>query len=92
MRYTCCEYATKELIHMYPETLTAYLKEEIRPQELSELLDEHLNNMIQLTASAGEPISEDQASAYHHIRRLRDLFAEMEQPTMQAIHHETAIA
>ncbi len=57
--------------------LTTYLTQEIRPHELSELLDEHLNTMIQLTASAGEPISEDQASAYHHIRRLRDLFAEM---------------
>ena len=70
---------------MPTDTLTAYLSQEIRPQELSELLDEHLHTMIQLAALAGEPISEEQASTYHHIRRLRDLFAAMKVEQLEAI-------
>lgn len=55
--------------------LHRYLKEEISASDLSQLLDEHLHSMIQLCAASGEPISEEQASAYHHIRRLRDLIS-----------------
>ncbi len=58
---------------MPTDALTRYLKEEISAQDLSQLLDEHLHTMIQLCAASGESISEEQVSAYHHIRRLRDL-------------------
>jgi len=72
------------------DALTAYLSQEIRPQELSELLDEHLHTMIQLAALAGEPISEEQASTYHHLRRLRDVFGAMEVEPVMASDHEHA--
>jgi hypothetical protein len=70
---------------MHTEALTAYLKQEISASDLSQLLDEHLHTMIQLAALAGEPISEEQASTYHHIRRLRDLFAAMKVEQLEAI-------
>jgi|GEM_PF-2797207 len=75
-----------------PETapLLDYLKEEISASDLSQLLDEHLHTMIQLAALAGEPISEEQASTYHHIRRLRDVFAAMEVEPVTASDHEHA--
>jgi hypothetical protein len=60
------------------QSLTAYLKEEISASDLSQLLDEHLYMMIRLCAATGEAITEEQASAYHHIRRLRDLIGEIE--------------
>lgn len=63
---------------MPTNALTAYLSQEISAHDLSQLLDEHLHTMIQLAALAGEPISEEQASVYHHLRRLRDVFAAME--------------
>ena len=63
---------------MLIDSLTTYLKEEISASDLSQLLDEHLHTMIQLCAASGEPITEEQASAYHHIRRLRDLIREIE--------------
>lgn len=72
------------------EALTTYLSQEIRPQELSELLDEHLHAMIRLYAASGEPISEEQASTYHHIRRLRDVFGAMEVEPVTASDHEHA--
>ena len=59
---------------MDSQALTRYLQEEISASDLYQLLDEHLHTMIQLAALAKEPISEEQASAYHHIRGLRDLF------------------
>jgi hypothetical protein len=67
------------------DALTAYLSQEISASDLSQLLDEHLHTMIQLAALAGEPISEEQASTYHHIRRLRDLFGAMEVEQLEAI-------
>jgi len=70
---------------MPTETLTTYLSQEISASDLSQLLDEHLHTMIQLCAASGEPITEEQASAYHHIRRLRDLFAAITVETLQAI-------
>lgn len=70
---------------MPTDALTAYLSQEISASDLSQLLDEHLHQMIQLAALAGEPISEEQASTYHHIRRLRDLFAAMEVEQLEAI-------
>lgn len=70
---------------MHTETLTAYLSQEISASDLSQLLDEHLHTMIQLAAQAGEPISEEQASVYHHIRRLRDLIGAMEVEPVAAI-------
>jgi len=63
---------------MNAQALTRYLQEEISASDLHQLLDEHLHTMIQLAALAGEPISEEQASAYHHIRRLRDLIGAVE--------------
>ncbi|MDQ3101771.1 MAG: hypothetical protein M3R08_10325 [Bacteroidota bacterium] len=63
---------------MPTDALHRYLKEEISASDLSDLLDEHLHTMIQLCAASGEPISEEQASAYHHIRRLRDLIRAIE--------------
>ena len=70
---------------MPTDALTAYLSQEISASDLSQLLDEHLHQMIQLAALAGEPISEEQASTYHHIRRLRDLFAAMKVEQAEAI-------
>jgi hypothetical protein len=46
--------------------------------------------MIQLAALAGEPISEEQASTYHHLRRLRDAFGAMEVEPVTASDHEHA--
>jgi len=71
-------------------SLEVYLKEEISAQDLSQLLDEHLHTMIQLCAASGEPISEEQASAYHHIRRLRDLFGQLEVEAATTPRHEHA--
>jgi len=70
---------------MPTEALTIYLQEEISASDLSQLLDEHLHTMIQLAALAGEPISEEQASTYHHIRRLRDLIGAMKVEQLEAI-------
>jgi hypothetical protein len=70
---------------MHTEALTAYLSQEISASDLSQLLDEHLHTMIQLCAASGEAITEEQASAYHHIRRLRDLIAAMEVEPVAAI-------
>ncbi len=70
---------------MTTDALTTYLREEISAADLSQLLDEHLHTMIQLAALAGEPISEEQASVYHHIRRLRDLIGAMEVEPVAAI-------
>lgn len=67
------------------DALTTYLSQEISASDLSQLLDEHLHQMIQLAALAGEPISEEQASTYHHLRRLRDVFAAMEVEPVEAI-------
>jgi hypothetical protein len=70
---------------MHTEALATYLHEEISAIDLSQLLDEHLHTMIQLCAASGEAITEEQASAYHHIRRLRDLIAAMEVEPVAAI-------
>ena len=70
---------------MPTDALTDYLSQEISASDLSQLLDEHLHTMIQLAALAGEPISEEQASTYHHIRRLRDLFAAMKVEQLETI-------
>lgn len=75
----------KKLSTMPTEALTAYLKEEISAQDLSQLLDEHLHQMIQSAARTGEPISEEQASTYHHLRRLRDLIGAMQVQPVTAI-------
>ncbi len=75
---------------MPTDALTAYLSQEISASDLSQLLDEHLHTMIQLAALAGEPISEEQASTYHHLRRLRDVFAAMEVEPVMASDHEHA--
>jgi hypothetical protein len=75
---------------MPTEALTRYLSQEISASDLSQLLDEHLHQMIQLAALAGEPISEEQASVYHHLRRLRDVFAAMEVEPITASDHEHA--
>ena len=68
---------------MPTEALTAYLSQEISASDLSQLLDEHLHTMIQLCAASGEAITEEQASAYHHIRRLRDLFRSTAEAAMK---------
>lgn len=70
---------------MPTDALTAYLSQEISASDLSQLLDEHLHTMIRLYAASGEPISEEQASTYHHIRRLRDVFGAMEVEPVEAI-------
>ncbi len=75
---------------MPTEALTTYLSQEISASDLSQLLDEHLHQMIQLAALAGEPISEEQASTYHHLRRLRDVFGAMEVEPVTASDHEHA--
>jgi DNA-binding transcriptional ArsR family regulator len=72
------------------DALTTYLREEISASDLSQLLDEHLHTMIQVAAITGEPISEEQASVYHHLRRLRDLFAAMKVEPVMASDHEHA--
>jgi len=70
---------------MSTDALADYLRQEISANDLSQLLDEHLHTMIQLAALAGEPISEEQASTYHHIRRLRDLIGAMQVEPATAI-------
>jgi len=70
---------------MPTDALTTYLSQEISASDLSQLLDEHLHQMIQLYAASGEAISEVQASTYHHIRRLRDLFAAMKVEQLETI-------
>ena len=70
---------------MPTDALTRYLKEEISASDLSQLLDEHLYMMIRLCAATGEAITEEQASAYHHIRRLRDLIGAIEVEQVERI-------
>lgn len=71
--------------NMPTEALTAYLKEEIPAPELSALLDEHLHNMVEWIAQSGQPWSAEDVSAYHHIRRLRDLIGAMKVEQVEAI-------
>ena len=60
-----------------PAPIADYLRQEINALELATLLDGHLHDTVQLIARSGEPWTEEQNSAYHHIRRLRDLFVEL---------------
>ncbi len=53
--------------------LSDYLETEISPTELGQVLDGHLHSVIELAAKAEKPITQEQASACYHIRRLRDL-------------------
>jgi hypothetical protein len=62
---------------MNTEAITAYLTEEIPPLELATLLDGHLHDMVEWMAQSGQPISDEQRSAYHHLRQLRDLFVQV---------------
>jgi hypothetical protein len=62
---------------MNTDALTVYLKQEINALDLANLLDAHLHDTVQLIARSGEPWTEEQTSAYHHIRRLRDLMVEL---------------
>lgn len=66
---------------MDTEAITAYLTEEIPPLDLANLLDGHLHDMVEWIARSGQPWNEDEVSAYHHIRRLRDLFVELSNAT-----------
>lgn len=63
----------------HPEAapIADYLKSEINALDLASLLDAHLHDLVQLIAHSGEPWTEEQTSAYHHIRRLRDLLVEV---------------
>lgn len=63
--------------HPLPAPIADYLRQEITALDLANLLDEHLHDTVQLIAATGEPWTEQQTSAYHHIRRLRDLFVEL---------------
>lgn len=56
-----------------PAPIAHYLRSEIAPLDLADLLDGHLYDTVQLIARSGEPWTQEQLSAYHHIRRLRDL-------------------
>jgi len=60
-----------------PAPIADYLRQEITALELAGLLDEHLHDMVGWITASGEAWTEDQNSAYHHIRRLRDLFVEL---------------
>ena len=70
----------QRIIHMrtelISERLRTYLEQDISPQELVRVLDEHLYQVVQLAAAAGEPITMEQATAYHHIRNIRDLIGQ----------------
>jgi hypothetical protein len=59
--------------HTLPPPLAEYLSFEIPPMELAALLDGHLHDIVEWISQSGNPITEEQTSAYHHIRRLRDL-------------------
>lgn len=65
----------------FPAPIADYLKSEINALDLANLLDEHLHDTVQLIARSGEPWTGEQTSAYHHIRRLRDLFVELSSAT-----------
>jgi hypothetical protein len=60
-----------------PAPLAEYLKSEIPPLDLANLLDAHLHDVVRLIAATGEAWNEEQLSSYHHIRRLRDLIVEL---------------
>jgi hypothetical protein len=64
-----------------PAPIADYLQQEITALELANLLDGHLHDTVQLIARSGEPWTEEQTSAYHHIRRIRDLFVELSNAT-----------
>jgi hypothetical protein len=63
--------------HTLPPFLAEYLSFEIPPMELAALLDGHLHDIVEWIAKSGQPITEEQTSAYHHIRRLRDLMLQL---------------
>lgn len=58
------------------QRLAAYLKQEIAPLELARLLDQHLYEVVQLTAQCDGVIGREQAATHHHLRRLRDMLME----------------
>jgi hypothetical protein len=68
--------APQDPFHVFKD----YLHEEISPHDVGELLDMHLHDLFQLIAETGAPITRDQASAYYHLRRLRDMFRTLEPP------------
>lgn len=70
---------------MSTEALTEFLRIEIPPRELSDLLDEHLHEMVEWIHRTGEPWTDEQASTYYHLRRLRDLFAVIGDEQPQAL-------
>jgi len=53
------------------------LLSDISASELADLLDNHLNDFVQLCANNGEPLLMEHAQAYFYIRKLRDVFNEM---------------
>ena len=49
------------------------LLEEISPEELAQLLDDHLLDIIRMSAELGEIISIDKSDLCYHLRRMRDM-------------------
>jgi hypothetical protein len=72
---------------MHPRTFPApfaeYLRTEISPMDLTELLDEHLAEFVRLAAASEDVWGNEQWSTYHHLRRLRDLFRGVAEAAMK---------
>ena len=59
------------------EAFEAYLRQEITPMDLAQLIDSHRDDMVQHLARLGEPWTADQASMHFHLGRWRDLLIEL---------------
>ena len=58
---------------------TADLLEEISREELAELLDDHLLDIVRMSAELGEPISREKSNVYYHLRRIRNMLKSLDQ-------------
>ena len=58
---------------------SADLLQEISPEELAQLLDDHLLDMVRTAAELGEPISTEKSNVYYHLRRIRDMLKSLDQ-------------
>jgi len=64
-----------------PEPLQRTLLQEISPEELAQLLDDHLLDIVRMSAELEEPISTDKSNVYYHLRRIRDMLKSLEDET-----------
>lgn len=70
------------------EHLQKNILQEITPQELAELLDDHLLDMVRTAAELGETISQEKSNVYYHLRRIRDMLKNLDTSTSSVQRNE----